>query len=80
MSKDEDGDASVGWETDSGESPSGSFLQISTNEDEFSPGTVASFQIRTRKETNNLCFMVSLDFFLLGKSFTSLYKTQIGVD
>jgi len=58
VSKDEDGDASVGWETDSGESPSGSFLQISTNEDEFSPGTVASFQIRTRKETNNLCFMV----------------------
>ena len=70
MSKDENGgdhsDASVAWETDSGESPSGSFLQISTNEDEFSPGTVASFKIRSRKETNNLCFMVSFDFFFAG--------------
>jgi len=58
VSEDENQEAMVNWDTSSGESPSGSFLQISTNMDEFSPGTTASFKIRTRKETNHLCFMV----------------------
>merc|ERR1712096_503014 len=47
VSEDENQEAMVNWDTSSGESPSGSFLQISTNMDEFSPGTTASFKIRT---------------------------------